>query len=94
MSHFIPEPRNFEEVTILPADVKKAGLKATMKYINNLMNNHIFIMYEPEKGYPATPCMDVYKENIQSDGNLDKLRLKILVRGDFHNKKLLETPGP
>ena len=26
-SYFIPEPRNFAEVTILPTDVKKAWLK-------------------------------------------------------------------
>ena len=27
VSHFIPEPRNFAEVTRLPADIKKAWLK-------------------------------------------------------------------
>ena len=33
--------------------------------------------------------MDVYKANIQSDGSLDKFRLRILVRGDLHNKDLI-----
>ena len=33
-----------------------------------------------------TPCMDVYKEKIQSDESLDKLKLRILVRGDIQNK--------
>ena len=33
VSHFVPEPRNFAEVTRLPADYKKAWLKATLKYI-------------------------------------------------------------
>ena len=37
-----------------------------------------------------TPCMDVYKAKIQSDGSLDKLKLMILVRGDLHNKELVE----
>ena len=38
-SHFITEPRNFAEVTRLPAEVKKAWLKETLKDINNLINN-------------------------------------------------------
>ena len=33
--------------------------------------------------------MDVYKAKIQSDGILDKLNLKIVVRGDLHNKELV-----
>ena len=33
VSHFIPEPRNFVEVTRLPEDVKNYWLKATLKYI-------------------------------------------------------------
>ena len=37
-------------------------------------------MDEPEKGYPVTPYMDVYKAKIQSDGSLDKLKLIIVVR--------------
>ena len=36
-----------------------------------------------------TPCVDVYKEKIQSDGSLDKLKLRILVRGYLQNKKLV-----
>ena len=46
-------------------------------------------MDEPEKGEPVTPCMDVYKANIQSDGSLDKLKLRIVVRGDLQNKDLI-----
>ena len=33
--------------------------------------------------------MDVYKANIQSDGSLEKLKLKILVRGYLHNMGLI-----
>ena len=35
-----------------------------------------------------TPCMDVYKEKIKSDGSIDKLKLSIAVRGDLKNKDL------
>ena len=40
-------------------------------------------MYDPEKGDPVTPCMDVNKENIQSGGNLNKLKLIFIFRRDF-----------
>ena len=33
--------------------------------------------------------MDLYKAKIQSDGSLDKLKFRILVRGDLHNKDLI-----
>ena len=36
-----------------------------------------------------TPCMDVYRGNIQSDGSLDKLKLRIVFRGDLQNKELV-----
>ena len=46
-------------------------------------------MDEPEKLYLVTPYMDVYKEKIQSDVSLDKLKLRILVRGDLKNKEMI-----
>ena len=33
--------------------------------------------------------MDVYRANIQSDGSLEKLKLKIVVRGDIQNKEMV-----
>ena len=62
VSHFIPEPGNFEAVTILPADIKKAWLKTTLKCIKILINDQTFLMDNPEKGNPVTLCMDVYKD--------------------------------
>ena len=61
MSHFILEPRNFVEVTRFPADAKKDWLKATLKYIKDLINNQTYLIYDTEKGYPVTPFMDLYK---------------------------------
>ena len=34
--------------------------------------------------------MDVYKAKIQSDGSLDKLKLRIVVRGDLKNREMVE----
>ena len=71
VSHFIPEPRNFYEVTKLPDNMKKPWLKATLKDINNLINNKTFLIEDQNEGEPVAPCMDVYKAKIQSDGILD-----------------------
>ena len=86
VSHLIPKPRKFAEVKKLSDNIKKPWLKATMKEIKNLINNQTLLVEDPEKDDPVTPCMDVYKAKIQSDGSLDKLKLIIVVRGDLQNK--------
>ena len=60
-----------------------------MKEIKNLINNQNFLVDEPEKGEPETPCMYVYKEKIQSDGCFDNLKLRIVVRGDLQKNDLI-----
>ena len=86
--HFIPEPRNFSDAKKLSDDIKKPWLKATLKDINNLINNQNFLIEDPEKYEPVTPCMDIYKANIQSDGSLYKIKLRIVVIGYLQNKEL------
>ena len=90
VSYFITEPINFAEVTRLSEDIKKPWIKATLKNIKNLIINQRFLVQDPEKGGPVTPCMDVYKAKNQSDGSLDKLILRIVVRGNIQNKELVE----
>ena len=87
--HFILEPRNFAEVTKLSENIKKPWLKATLMEINNITNNQTFLIEDQNKGEPVTPCMDVYKAKIQSYGSLDKLKLRIVVRGYLKNMKWL-----
>ena len=60
-----------------------------MKDIKNLINNQTFIVEYPEKYESVTPCMDVYKAKIQSDGSLDNLKLRIVVRGNIQNMELV-----
>ena len=78
VSHFNPEPRNFSKVTKLSDGIKKPWLKATLKKIKNGINITTFLVEYPEKDEPVTPCMDVYKSKIQSDGSLYKLKFENL----------------
>ena len=64
VSHFIPEPRNFAEITKLSENINKPWLKATLKEIKNLINNQNFLIEDQNKGEPVTQCMDVYKAKI------------------------------
>ena len=73
----------------LSDDIKKPWLKATLKEIKNLINNHTFLIGDTEKNEPVTPCMLFYKAKIQSDGSLDKPNLIIMVRGYLQNKELV-----
>ena len=79
-SHFIPDPRNFAEVTKLPENINTPWLKVTLKEIKDLINNQTLLIEDQNEVEPVTPCMDVYKAKIQSDGSLDKLKLRIVVR--------------
>ena len=90
VSYFITEPRNFAEVKKLSDDIKKPRLKSTLNEIKNLINNKIFLGEDPEKYEPLTKCVDVYKVKIQSDGILDKLKMRIVIRGYLYNKELTE----
>ena len=36
-----------------------------------------------------TTCMDVYKEKTQSYGKFEKLKQRIVARGDLQNKELV-----
>ena len=60
-SYFIPEPINFSEVTRLLEDINTSWLNATLREIQNLINNQTFLVQDTEKGEPVTPCMDFYK---------------------------------
>ena len=42
-------------------------------------------MNNPEKVDPVIPCIDVCRVNIHFDGILDKLKLIIVVKGEFQN---------
>ena len=73
----------------LSYNIKKSWLKAALKEIKNLINNQTFLIEDQNEGEPVTTCMDVYMAKIQSDGSLDKLKLRIVVTGDMQDKEMV-----
>ena len=63
--------------------------KINSKGDKNLINDQTFLVQYSDKDDPVAPCMNVYKAIIQSDGSLDKLKLRIVVRGELKNKDLV-----
>ena len=70
----------------LSENIKKSWPKETLKEIKNITNNQTLLVEDQNEGDHVTPCMDVYKAKIKSDISLDKLKLRIVVRGDLHNE--------
>ena len=89
VSRLIPELRHFAEVTRLSENIRKPWLKANLKEIKNLIKNQTLLIEDKNEDEPVTPCMDVYKTKIRSDGSLDKLKLIIVVRGGLQNKDMV-----
>ena len=75
-------------MTRLSDDITKPWIKANQKETTNLTNNQNFLVQDPDKGEPVNPYMDIYKAKVKSDGSLDKLTLRIMVRGYLQNKEL------
>ena len=61
VSYFTPDTRNVSEVTRLSDNIKKPWLKSTLTYIKNIIKNQNFLVQDPEKGEPVTPCMKFIK---------------------------------
>ena len=50
VSHIIPEPISFSEMSKLSYNIKKPLLKATLKEIKNLINNQTFLIEDQNEG--------------------------------------------
>ena len=80
---------NFVTSAKLSENIKKPWVKETIQEIKNIINNQTFIIENQNEVEPVTPCMDVHKAKIQSDGSLDKLKLRIVVIRDLQNEEMV-----
>ncbi len=66
--------------------VKTAWLGAVKKEIKTLVDAHTFVHDSMREGEKSIPVMELFKVKIKSDGSLDKLKCRMVVRGDLQTK--------
>jgi hypothetical protein len=70
--------------------VREAWLRAYQKEIKTLINDKTFLD-KPKDGETVIPTMETNKFKIKSDGSLDKLKCRIMVRGDMQDTATDDT---
>ena len=54
-------------------DINKPWIKATLKEINNIINNQTFLIEDQNEGEHVPTCMDAHNTKLQFDRSIDKL---------------------
>ena len=92
ISKFFPPPSNLREIQRIKDPVlRKHWMKAHYKEVKVLIDSQTFILGDtPGPNEPVTPTMETNRVKLGSDGRLDKLKVRIVVRGDLQNKTLTE----
>jgi hypothetical protein len=81
-----PAPKSIQDILKMPNGVVKTGwLKSVKKEMGTLVDSGTLVLDEMREGESSTPVMEIFKVKINSDGSLDKLKTRIVVRGDLQN---------
>jgi hypothetical protein len=70
--------------------VRQEWLKAIKKEIKTLVDSGTFLANTLQPGEISTPVMETFKVKVKSDGSLDKLKMRLVVRGDLQDKNITE----
>jgi hypothetical protein len=84
-SPFIPEPRGLYEILAMSPRYRAPWLKAFRDEITGLNKLGVWKLGEPRPGDKVIPVMEVYKCKIGPEGLLDKLKCRVVYRGDLDN---------
>jgi hypothetical protein len=94
-----PAPKSIQEILKMPeGTVRQAWLKSVWKELKALVDAKTFAKRKeepsdpdnPQPGEASTPVMEIFKVKIKSDGSLDKLKTRMVVRGDLQDKNITE----
>lgn len=86
-----PAPRSIREIVKMThGPVKEAWLKSVKAEMKTLIDAKTFIHDEMQEGETSTPVMEIFKVKIKSDGSLDKLKTRLVVRRDLQSKIISE----
>jgi hypothetical protein len=70
--------------------VREEWLKSVRKELKTLVDSGTFQEDTMHAGETSTPVMEIFKVKVKSDGSLDKLKTRMVVRGDLQNKNITE----
>jgi hypothetical protein len=84
-SLFLPEPRNLQQILQMPTRYREPWTAAFVKEATGLIKLNSFAIDTPPPDTPITPVMDIYKCKLDEDGMIDKLKCRIVFRGDLYN---------
>jgi hypothetical protein len=70
--------------------MKQEWLKSVRKEIKTLVDSNTFQEDTMHPGESSTPAMEIFKVKVKSNGSLDKLKTRLVVRGDLQDKNITE----
>jgi hypothetical protein len=89
---YLPEPQPFKAVLKLDDDVRNAWLHAIKMEIKNLIDHDTFILGKtPCKDELIIPVKLVLKAKQTASGKLEKLKARIVARGDMEKRRIKKT---
>jgi len=86
-----PAPSTIRDILKMPhGPIRDEWLKAVKKELKTLVDSKTFVPDKMGPGETSTPVMEIFKVKVKSDGSLDKLKARLVVRGDLHDKNITE----
>ena len=83
---FLDVPRSVTQTPYMNPKIGQAWVKAFVKEVLGiLIQRQACALEDPLPGDPIVPLMEVYKCKINKDGFIDKLKNRIVYRGDLYN---------
>jgi hypothetical protein len=85
---FIPEPRTMKQVLREPLPVRTAWTKAFRKELNGLVfTQQAVAIDDPRDDDEVVPVKEIFKCKLDKTGQIDKLKCRIVFRGDLYDPK-------
>jgi hypothetical protein len=86
-----PAPKTIREILRMKDGmVRQEWLNAIKKELKTLIKSGTFVQNTPKNGEISTPVMETIKVKVKSDGSLDKLKCRLVVRRDLQDKNITE----
>jgi hypothetical protein len=86
-----PAPKTVRDILKMQDGiVRQEWLKKLKKELKTLIDSGMLVHWNMKDGEISTPVMETFKMKVKSDGLLDKLKARLVVRGDLQDKNITE----